>query len=990
MTFFRPGCLRVFAVVCLVSGVGLFGQQQTPPPTQPPASGQPPQQQPPQQQPPQQPPQQKKANPFETVPQAPETPVPKPAAPAPEAQVNADRPPTDTIELIEFRGARRVPQDTLRAMIISKKGDPYDEESLHRDFMALWNTARFDDIRMEREVGKTGWIVRFTVVERRIVRSIKYDGLKSITQSEILDRFKERKVGLSVESQYDPNKIQRARNVLQEYLAERGRQFATVDPEIRQVPPSSLELTFKVNEGPKVKVHEITFDGNNVYSDLILKRAMKNLHGIGIPYSIFAEDIFSKTYDSTKLEEDQQRIEEYYKDHGYFAAHTTGAKVTVVDTGAGHFRIPLIFSGSKGKGADIHISIEEGRLYHLNNINFVGVKLFRTPETLMRPVFQMSSGDVFSTSKLRKGFEELRKLYGNFGYIDFVAEPNIEPVPNTDKVDLTLNFDEGKQFFVRRIDFSGNTTTRDKIIRREFLVDEGDIYNTKLMEVSLLRLNQLGYFEVLKMEDAVDIKRDTKTDTVDITLKVKERGKNSIQLNGGISGIAGSFIGFSYATNNLLGLGETLSLNSQLGTRQDNITLGFTEPYFMDKPIQVGATVFYTRFDYNQAREASILAGQNLTQLYNELGSQNLLNYVTNSRGFTAFISKPLRRSFARVGLSYGYSIQNVTTLTNAATAYYTYIDFLRINGPNPLSGITQSSLIPSFTYNSVNHPITPTGGKSLAVSIQFAGSFLGGNVNQILPTVDGKYFHRSPINHKHVIGVHVLGKFVTGYGGKVAPPLNRFYMGGENDIRGFDIWSISPVAYIPTSATVSLLNNDGTPRQQRETINGVTTFVNVTQTIPSYQLVTPGGDLEAVTNFEYRIPIFGPVILAAFVDTGMDRLVLSGQLKLNSDRVTQLDTLFPEAAFPDRAIIQAGTQKIRMSTGLELQVMLPVVNAPFRVYWAYNPLRVEEYVQPPLVADRSYFPNAASFFNSIAQIGQAYPLFEKPSTFRFTIGRTF
>jgi outer membrane protein insertion porin family len=652
--------------------------------------------------------------------------------------------------------------------------------------------------------------------------------------------------------------------------------------------------------------------------------------------------------------------------------------------------LPLILSNSRGKGANIHISIEEGRLYHLNNINFVGVKLFRTPETLMRPVFQMSSGDVFSTSKLRKGFEELRKLYGNFGYIDFVAEPNIEPIPNSDKVDLTLNFDEGKQFFVRRIDFSGNTTTRDKIIRRELLVDEGDIYNTKLWEVSLLRLNQLGYFEVLKAEDSVDIKRDTKTDTVDITLKVKERGKNSIQLNGGVSGIAGSFIGFSYATNNLLGLGETLSLNSQLGTRQDNVTIGFTEPYFLDRPIQVGATVFYTRFDYNQAREASILSGQNLTGLFSSVGSQNLLNYVSNSRGFTVFMSKPLRRSFARLGISYGYSVQNVTTLTNAATQYYTYIDFLRINGPNPLDGIKQSSIIPSFTYNSVNHPITPTAGKSLALSVQFSGSVLGGNVNQILPTIDAKYFHRSPLNHKHVIGAHILGKFVTGYGGKVAPPLNRFYMGGENDIRGFDIWSISPVAYIPTSASVNLLNNDGTPRQQKVTINGVTTLVNSTATIPSYQLVTPGGDLEGVGNFEYRIPIFGPVILAAFADAGLDRLVLSKQLKLNADRVSQLDTLFPEAAFPGRAVIAAGTQKIRMSTGLELQVMLPVVNAPFRVYWAYNPLRVEQYVQPPIVADRSYFPNAASFFNSIAQVGQAYPFFEKASTFRFTIGRTF
>src|SRR6202049_2284574 len=118
--------------------------------------------------------------------------------------------------------------------------------------MALWNTGRFDDIKVEREPSPSGWIVRFVMVERRVIRSIKYDGNKSVTTSEILDRFKERKVGLSVESQYDPNKVQHARNVLQEYLAERGRQFATVEAELRQVPPSSLELTFKIDEGPKV------------------------------------------------------------------------------------------------------------------------------------------------------------------------------------------------------------------------------------------------------------------------------------------------------------------------------------------------------------------------------------------------------------------------------------------------------------------------------------------------------------------------------------------------------------------------------------------------------------------------------------------------------------------------------------------------------------------------------------------------------------------
>ena len=298
MTVFRLGCPRILAAALLWSIPAMAQQGQAAPagaqaaPPTAPAKPQAPKPPP------------AKNNPFENVPQAvepaappaPQAPqAPKPAA---EAQPQAFE---DVIESIEFRGVRRVPQDTLRAMIFTKRGDKLDDDSIHRDFMALWNTGRFDDIRVEREAGKTGWILRFNMAERRVIRAIKYDGNKSVTNSEILDRFKERKVGLSVESQYDPNKIQRARNVLQEYLAERGRQFATVDPQLRQVPPSSLEVTFKVNEGPKVKVGEISFTGNSVFNALAVRRAMKNLRPIGLPKSIFFENIFAKTYDSTKL-----------------------------------------------------------------------------------------------------------------------------------------------------------------------------------------------------------------------------------------------------------------------------------------------------------------------------------------------------------------------------------------------------------------------------------------------------------------------------------------------------------------------------------------------------------------------------------------------------------------------------------------------------------------------------------------------------------------
>jgi outer membrane protein insertion porin family len=306
------------------------------------------------------------------------------------------------------------------------------------------------------------------------------------------------------------------------------------------------------------------------------------------------------------------------------------------------------------------------------------------------------------------------------------------------------------------------------------------------------------------------------------------------------------------------------------------------------------------------------------------------------------------------------------------------------------LNGIRSSTITPSYTYNSVNHPITPTQGKAITFAVAVSGGVLGGNVNQLLPTVDAKWFRKSPLNAKHVIGLHAAGRYLTGYGGKVAAPFNRFYAGGENDIRGFDIWSIGPFAYVPTSAQVNVLNADGTPKQQRAIINGVPTYVNVTQTIPTYQLVFPGGDLYGVGNAEYRIPIFGPVTLAAFADIGINKLAQTSQLELNPERVTQLNSQFPEAAYPGRAVIAPGTQAWRMSTGLELQVLMPVVNAPFRIYWAYNPLRVDEYLIPPIVADRSYFPNAATFGAALLQFGQPLPLFERASTFRFTIGRTF
>jgi outer membrane protein insertion porin family len=240
------------------------------------------------------------------------------------------------------------------------------------------------------------------------------------------------------------------------------------------------------------------------------------------------------------------------------------------------------------------------------------------------------------------------------------------------------------------------------------------------------------------------------------------------------------------------------------------------------------------------------------------------------------------------------------------------------------------------------------------------------------------------------------MGSVLFGYGGKVAPPFARSFMGGENDVRGFDFFTITPIAYLPSSTSSSggggaaILNPDGSQRTQKTLVDGVLISTPVTQNIPFYQITTPGGDTTGVFNFEYRIPIFGPVTLAPFFDAGINRISFTNQLRVNPGEIASLNAQFPEAAFSDKVLIAPGTQVMRMSTGIEVQVVLPIVQAPFRVYWAYNPSVVRQNLEPPIVFDRTMFPNAASFTNAITSYSPVFPDYERRSVFRFTIGRTF
>ena len=911
---------------------------------------------------------------------------------------------TDLVSEITVTGNRRIPADTIRARIFTKPGDIYDPAALERDFNSLWNTGYFEDIKFLREQTPKGWRLIVQVKEKPTIREITYLGTSSVSQSDILDRFKQDKVGLVVESQYDPTRIKRAEVSIKNLLAEHGRQFATIRTEVRQIPPAAVGITFVVKEGPKVKVGKIRFDGNKNISSRVLRAAMKNLRPIGIPHSIFLENIFAKTYDATKLEEDTERVRAEYQNRGYFKANVTDPKTVIHDTGHKGFHIPLLQSGP-GKAVDITMPIDEGDKYRLGKITFKNNK-FLSNNAALRNLFPLKDGDIFSREKVAKGLENLRKAYGEYGYINYTGVPSTTFDDEKKLANLEIDIDEGKQFYVRRIEFQGNTTTRDKVIRRELALEEGGIYNSRLWELSLQRLNQLSYFDQLKPDDpnVTEKRLDEKNGQVDLTLKVHEKGKNSIGLNGGVSGLEGAFIGLNYSTNNFLGKGETLQMQISLGNLARSVMFGFTQPYMFDRPLQFGFTVFGNKISYNQARQLSIFSGQNLNLPSAVL--QNLQNYSQSSVGFTTSLSYPLRRSFKRVGLTYSLDRSTLIPLSTASKTLFDFIAFRGISGPNAVNGIITSKIFPNFSFNTLDSGMFPHSGKQMTLGAEFAG--LGGTVRSIRPIVQYKQFF--PVQkRRNTIGYSVNASFISGFGGLVAPPFQRFYMGGENDIRGFDIRSISPVAFLPSSNVITLTNPDGTPvpKNPSNPRQG-----NWTVPIPVDQIVFPGGDLSVWTNLEYRITIAGPVAVAPFIDSGIDPVIRRSQLQIATAQYDQVigtpfgcatldpgyncagGTILNPTPSKYLQVLSATNWKPRVSTGLELQMFLPVINAPFRIYWAYNPFRLDQQATPPIPITRSMFPAGAAgdytYHLAVNTYAPNFLLREPRKTFRFTVATTF
>jgi outer membrane protein insertion porin family len=752
------------------------------------------------------------------------------------------------VERVDVQGSQFLQKETLLFYVSMKPGERYDERRLKDDFRRLWDTGFLDDMRVDVMDGERGKVVVFTIKERKRIQIVDYRGSKALTTSNIEDKLKEKEAGLRLDSFYDPAKARRVESIIKEMLAEKGRPFATVKHDAKAVGGAGQQVSFIIEDGPKAKIKAIEFTGNEKFSDGKLRGAMKTLKPSGFwnlswlgGKSTYTEDKWTEPDKGARA-----RLQEFYLNRGYVTATVGEPQITYADKPGGSKKKPV-------KWATLTIPVTEGDQYRVGELKFDGMTIVK--EEYARSLFKMEPGDVYKEKQFKKAYDKLRDAYGSLGYFQWTVLTDRKPDPERKVVDVTVRMDEDKQYFVSRIRFTGNDTTRDKVIRREVYMNEGDVFNTEALKLSIRRINQLGYFK--PMEQPPHIAPSAAGDNkLDVTFKVEEQNRNQFTFGGGVSGLEGTFINASFSTANFLGAGETFQISAQSGRRTKNYQIAITEPYLFDRPITAGFDLFDRRITYETL--------------------DNVVGYRQASRGGSLTTGLPLGR-FTRLFGSYSYEIIDISGLDALLGVDPNEPDddddpvfdpfFFGEEGRR-----RESKFTPSLVHNTVDNPWTPRSGLKLSSTFQVAGGVLGGTVNFIRPDVEAVVY--IPHLRRTALGMRGQVAYIRPFGDTdKLPYYQRFFLGGETQLRGFNVRSVGP------------LNEEG---------------------------VALGGNKYALFNAEYYIDIGGPLRFLFFFD--------AGQSFAEEDRID--------------------VKKFLTSTGAELRFIMPVLNVPFRLIYAWNPNR--------------------------------------------------
>lgn len=734
----------------------------------------------------------------------------------------------DVVEKIEIVGNERVTLETILYYLSSREGDYYSEDLLKRDFQVLWSTGFFSNIKIEKEEGTKGKIVRIIVEENPVIKNIVYKTGKKLKEDDIVNKLKEKDEYILPYSYYNPHKIQRIEKTINELLIEKGLESGEVKVEVDKKGKNELDVIFNINEGPKIKVGEVVFEGKPKMPPSALKEAMKENKKHGILSWITGKDVFKKN----KLNEDLAKIKEKFQEYGYMEAIIGEPRIEDMEKRSIFFK--------KQKMKRVIIPVDAGYRYTVGEVKIEGSKVISSK--YLRELIKLKKGEMYSTKVREKSVEEIGELYRNAGYLYTQIMPVENLDPKRKKVNISFQIYEGEVAYLHRLTIKGNTYTKDKVIRREFLLREGSRFSLALFKDSILRMKQLGLVE---LEKDPDIKPNPEDPTqIDVTLPVKELQRNNIQFTAGYSGYEGTFIALSYSTVNFLGAGENLQFTVQHGKRIKNYMFGFSEPYILDYPITVGFNIYNRQVIY--------------PGLFDRKGKG--IDFTIGAR----------IKGYWRTNITYSYEYVNIDIPDSGDDSGY-YYDPYYYGGWE--GGYAVSSFLPMIFRSTVDSPLTPTRGTLYLASCKFSGSFLGGDISMIKPRFEWTFYH--PLLKNHVVGLHLEYQFIKTLGDSQIPIWERFYLGGERSIRGYDIYTIGPRSALGANV---------------------------------------GGDKSLVLNAEYIIPVGGPLYAILFLDAGnaftSDQKISLGNLY--TSKGLELRIFVPALRVPFRLIFAYNTPKIR------------------------------------------------------------------------------
>lgn len=624
------------------------------------------------------------------------------------------------VNSIEVRGLKRVEEGAVKSKISQKIGESLSNEKTADDIKNIFKMGYFDDVNLEVEILEGGIRLIYVVKEKPTVIRVEFQGNKEIKD----DKLKE-KIAITVGSIADTTLIQDNATKLQGFYEEEGYWLARVVPVINKISENEVNLTYQIEEGGKVKIRKIIIRGNKAISERKIKKAMKT--GKWAIYSFITS---SGYYKKDTVNSDIEAIKDLYFNNGYIKAVVADPEIQITDD---------------KKGMIISIQVSEGDQYRISSVTITGNKAF--PEAEIRKKMKISPGAVFSKETLRKDVTAVTELYTQNGYALANAYPDLGPDDATKQVGIVYKIEESDIYRIGRIEISGNVKTRDKVIRREMRLDEGDKFNSALLKRSYERINNLNFFESVELVP----KPRHEEKNLDIDIKVKERPTGILSVGGGYSSVD-KFIAMADITQgNLFGRGQYIKLKGELGSRTTYYELSFRDPWFMDKPISFSADVYKT--------------------------SRKYIDYDNKSTGFGFGFGKNYGEYW---GASIAYKFE-ITEIFNVADTASNIIK-------DQIGTKTTSAITPSITRDTRDNYLDTTSGSRNSIYMTFAG--LGGSNKFLKGVADSAWFF--PIGSTTI---SLRGRFgyATGLFGKELPLYERFYVGGINTVRGLGFGEAGP-----------------------------------------------------------------------------------------------------------------------------------------------------------------------------------------------------